>query len=366
MKTSFQIGKILGIPIKLHITFLLILPVFSLVFATNPAPFGFQDLTTPLMNYLLSLITTILLFLCVLLHELGHSYVAQRYGVEIKDITLMLIGGVSSMEEIPRNPSQELKMAFAGPLVSLVIGFTIFVSNFLVASMINSYAATPIYMMFNILSSINIVLGLFNLLPAFPMDGGRVLRAWYAKRMNYVQATHYAASIGKIFAILMGIIGLFSNAWLILIAFFVYIGASEEDRSTTVTVTLEKYTVSDVMSPDVTSVPPDMTIDALLHFMFEERHMGYPVIEHNSLKGIVTLSDVHKVPPLDRAVLQVRDIMTTDVVSLNMSDKASEAFKLMMSNNIGRVLVVDSNGSVVGILSRTDLMRAMMLANEQL
>ncbi|WP_370572842.1 CBS domain-containing protein [Methanomethylovorans sp.] len=366
MKTSFQIGKILGIPIKLHITFLLILPVFALVFATNPAPFGFQNQTSPLMSYLLSFTTTILLFFCVLLHELGHSYVAQRYGVEIKDITLMLIGGVSSMEEIPRNPSQELKMAFAGPLVSLIIGFTIFVSNFLVASMIASYGATSIYMMFNILSSINIVLGLFNLLPAFPMDGGRVLRAWYAKRMNYIQATHYAASVGKLFAFLMGIVGLFSNAWLILIAFFVYIGASEEDRSTTVTVTLEKYSVSDVMTPNVTSVSPYMTIENLLHFMFEHRHMGYPVMEGNSLKGIVTLTDVHKVPPLERAVLQVRDIMTTSVFSLTADAKAADAFKLMMSNNIGRVLVIDSNGSVVGILSRTDLMRAMMLSNEQL
>lgn len=366
MKTSFQIGKIFGIPIKLHITFLFILPVFALVFATNPAPFGFQDQATPLLNYLLSFTTTVLLFFCVLLHELGHSLVAQRYGVEIKDITLMLIGGVSSMEEIPRNPSQELKMAFAGPLVSIIIGFTIFLANFLVASLITSYAATPIYMMFNILSSINIVLGLFNLLPAFPMDGGRVLRAWYAKRMNYVQATHYAASVGKIFAFLMGIIGLFSNPWLILIAFFVYIGASEEDRSTTVTVTLEKYSVSDVMSPEVTSVSPYMNIEDLLHFMFEHKHMGYPVMEGNYLKGIVTLSDVHKVPSLERAVLQVRDIMTTTVISLTADAKASEAFKLMMSNNIGRVLVVDSTGSVVGILSRTDLMRAMMLSNEQL
>ncbi|MBC7086095.1 MAG: CBS domain-containing protein [Methanomethylovorans sp.] len=366
MNTSFQIGTILGIPIKLHITFLLILPVFALVFATNPAPFGFQDQSSPLINYLLSFTTTIFLFLCVLLHELGHSYIAQRYGVEIKDITLMLIGGVSSMEEIPRNPSQELKIAFAGPLVSLVIGFTLFIVNFLIASLIVSYASTSIYLMFNILGSINIVLGLFNLLPAFPMDGGRLLRAWYAKRMNYIQATHYAASVGKIFAFIMGVFGLFYNPWLILIAFFVYIGASEEDKATTVTVTLEKYLVSDVMTRDVISVSPYMSIENLLQFMLEHKHMGYPVMEGDSLKGIVTLTDVHKVPPLERAVLQVRDIMTTDVISLPVNAKASEAFKLMVSNNIGRLLVVDSTGSVVGILSRTDLMRAMMFYNEQL
>jgi len=217
--------------------------------------------------------------------------------------------------------------------------------------------------MLNILGSINIVLGLFNLLPAFPMDGGRLLRAWYAKRMSYVKATHYAASFGKLFAFLMGIIGLFFNPWLILIAFFVYIGASEEDKSTTITVLLEKYSVKDIMSSDVVSVSPDINVEDLSKLMFEKKHLGYPVIKGNSLKGIVTFTDIRNILPHERYAKLVSDIMTSDVISVSPQDPASEAFKVMTRNNIGRVLVMDK-GELVGILSRSDLMRAMMLLNE--
>ncbi|WP_094227632.1 CBS domain-containing protein [Methanolobus psychrotolerans] len=363
MKSSFKIGSIMGIPIKLHITFLLILPVFALVFATNPQPYGFADIGSTTKSYALSLLTTILLFGCILLHELGHSYMAKSYGVKIKDITLLLFGGVSSMEEIPRDPSQEFKMAFAGPLVSLIIGFGLLGLNILAVSSIPTYSTTPIYLMVGILASINIVLALFNLLPAFPMDGGRLLRAWYAKRMSYVKATHYAAYIGKMFAFLMAIVGLFSNPWLILIAFFVFMGASEEDKSTTVTVSLEKYRVADIMSKEVISVPPEMTVEELSHFMFENKHLGYPVIKGNSLKGIVTFTDIRNVLPHERYATLVSDVMTRNVISLPSGANAAEAFKIMTINNIGRVLVID-NENVTGILSRSDLMRSLMLLSE--
>lgn len=363
MNTSLKIGSIMGIPIKLHITFLLILPVFALVFATNPQPYGFADVGSSTEVYALSLLTTILLFGCILLHELGHSYIAKSYGVEIKDITLLLFGGVSSMEEIPRNPSQEFKMAFAGPFVSLVIGFGLLALHIMAISFIPSYSGTSIYLMVGILASINIVLALFNLLPAFPMDGGRLLRAWYAKRMSYVKATHYAAYIGKMFAFLMGVIGLFSNPWLILIAFFVYIGASEEDKQTTVSVSLEKHKIEDVMSKEVVSVLPEMTVEDLSHFMFEKKHLGYPVIKGNSLKGIVTFTDIRNVLPHERYATLVSDVMTKDVISLPSGANAAEAFKTMTVNNIGRVLIVDDD-TVKGILSRTDLMRLLMLESE--
>lgn len=363
MRTSFKIGTIIGIPVKLHITFLLIMPVFAFVFATTVPPLGFAGTASEITVYVLSFITTILLFACVLLHELGHSYIAKGFGVEIKDITLLLFGGVSSMEDIPRIPSQELKMAFAGPFVSFVIGVVLLAFNMLVSSYFAGYSETLVFLMFNILGSINIVLGLFNLLPAFPMDGGRLLRAWYAKRMSYVKATHYAAYFGKMFAFIMGILGLFFNPWLILIAFFVYIGASEEDRATTVTVLLEKYNVREIMTQDVVSVSPDINVEELSKFMFEKKHMGYPVVEGNSLKGIVTFTDIRNILPHERYAKLVSDIMTRDVISVSPQDAASEAFKVMTRNNIGRVLVMD-NGKLVGILSRSDLMRTMMLINE--
>jgi Zn-dependent protease/predicted transcriptional regulator len=364
MKTSLKIGTIIGIPIKLHITFLLILPVFALVFATNPAPLGFADISSVSTKYILSLLTTILLFVCILLHELGHSFIAKKYGVNIKDITLLLFGGVSSMEEIPRNPSQEFKMAFAGPLVSFIIGFALIALNIIVASYVSGYSSSSIYMMFSILGSINIILGTFNLIPAFPMDGGRLLRAWYAKRMSYIKATHYAAYFGKLFAFLMGIFGLLaSSPWLILIALFVYVGASEEDKATTVTVLLEEYTVKDTMSKTLISVSEDTTIEDFSKIMFESKHMGYPVMKGNSLKGIVTFTDIRNILPHERFTTLVSDVMTKDIISVSSKDAASEAFKVMITNNIGRVLVID-DGELVGILSRTDLMRTLMLLNE--
>ncbi|TQD28417.1 M50 family metallopeptidase [Methanolobus vulcani] len=363
MNSSYKIGSIMGIPIKVHITFLFILPIFALVFATNPQPYGFADIGSPAITYGLSLLTTILLFVCVLLHELGHSYIAKSYGVEIKDITLMLLGGVSSMEEIPREPSQEFKMAFAGPLVSLIIGFGLLGLNIATSSLISSYSTTWLYLMVNILATINIILALFNLIPAFPMDGGRILRSMFAKRMSYIKATHYAASVGKMFAFMMALIGVVSNLWLLLIAFFVYIGASEEDKSTTVTVSLERYKVGDIMSKDVISVEPEMTVEELSHFMFENKHLGYPVIKSNSLKGIVTFTDIRNVMPHERYAVLVSDVMTKDVVTLPSSASAAEAFKVMTINNIGRVLVMDDD-IVKGILSRTDLMRSLMLLTE--
>jgi len=359
MKTSVQIARIMGIPIKLHITFLLILPLFALIFASNPAPYGFSDIDPLLVRYLLSLITTILLFTCILLHELGHSYLARKYGLKIDSITLLLFGGVAAMEEMPREPAKEAKMAFAGPMVSFTIGAGCLV----LYGLLPSFSGTALFRIIWIMGYINLILGVFNMLPAFPMDGGRVLRAWFAAHMPYVEATQRAAYIGKLFAFLMAMVGIMFNPWLLLIAFFVYIGASEEERATVVSVTLEKVTVGDIMTRDIISVTPSMTVEDITTFMFEKKHMGYPVIEANVLKGIVTFTDVHKVPQQERANVLVSDVMTRDIISITADADASEALKLMSTRNIGRVLVID-NGSVIGILSRTDLMRTLMLLSE--
>ena len=361
MKSSFKIGSVLGIPIKLHITFLLVLPMFAYVFAINPQPFGFQGVEPPTLKYALSILTAILLFVSILLHELAHSYLAMRYGINIESITLFLFGGISAMEEMPRKPGQEAKMAFAGPLTSLIIGTISLLIYWSLISPKPSLSQNPISHILWILGSMNIVLGIFNLLPAFPMDGGRVLRSFYARRMSYVKATQSAASIGKLFAILMAIFGiLIGNLWFPLIALFIYVGASEEERSTQAEVTLENIFARDIMSKDVVSVSPTMTVEELVQFMFEKKHMGYPVMERDSLKGIVTFTDIERIPYLDRPVALVSDIMTRDIISVPSNAQASDVLKLISARNIGRVVVVD-NGSVVGILSRTDLVRVLKL-----
>ncbi|MDD4619302.1 MAG: CBS domain-containing protein [Methanosarcina sp.] len=364
MKSSLKIGSVMGIPIRLHITFLLILPIFAYVFAINPQPFGFEGVEPPLIKYSLSVLTAILLFASIVLHELAHSYMAMRYGVKIESITLFLFGGVSAMEEIPRKPGQEAKMASAGPLTSLIIGFACLLIYGNLISPNPTLSQNPVYLIIWILGAMNLVLGVFNLLPAFPMDGGRVLRSFYARRMSYVKATQSAATVGKFLAILMAIFGiLVGNLWFPLIALFIYVGASEEERSTRAEVTLENIQVKDIMTRDVVSVSPSMTVEDLIKFMLEKKHMGYPVMEEDSLRGIVTFTDAQNVPYLERPVIQVSDIMTRDIISVPPGAQASDVLRLISSKNIGRIIVID-NGSVVGILSRTDLIRILRLKSE--
>jgi Zn-dependent protease/predicted transcriptional regulator len=368
MNTSIQIGKIMGIPIKLHITFLLILPVFAYFFDVNPAPFGFNDVQLSIIRYALSLSAAISLFICVLLHELGHSAVAKKHGSNIQSITLFLFGGVSAMEEIPRDPKIELKMALAGPGVSFLIGMWLGLIYILTKPADLSYIAylfldisnNPYLRLIWLIGYINIILGIFNLLPAFPMDGGRVLRAWLAERMSYIKATRTAAGVGKMFAIIMGIFGLFASLWFILIAFFIYIGASEEEKSTEVTVVLEGVKIKDIMSKNVTSVTSGMSVEELVDLMFRFKHMGYPVLDDTEVKGIVTFTDVQKVPREERKKVRVSEIMTKELITLREDDDAVNAIKLMTVNNIGRI-VITKEKQIVGIVSRTDILRSVQL-----
>ena len=364
MKSSLGIGRVMGIPIKLHITFLLVLPMFAYVFAINPQPFGFAGVEPPLTRYAFSALAAILLFVSILLHELAHSYLAKSYGVKIEGITLFLFGGVSAMEEMPRKPGQEAKMAFAGPLTSLIIGTVCLLIYKYLISFNPTFLQNPAYLILWILGSMNLVLGIFNLLPAFPMDGGRVLRSFYATRMSYVKATQSAASVGKFFAILLAIFGIIvGNLWFPLIALFIYVGASEEEKSTQAEVALENILVKDIMTKDVVPVSPSMSVDDLVQFIFHKKHMGYPVMDGDHLKGVVTLTDIERVPYQDRYAARVSDIMTKNIISVPSTARASDALKLISSKNIGRVMVVD-NGSLVGILSRTDLVRILRLRSE--
>ncbi len=230
MQPSFKIGNIMGIPIKLDTSFLLALPISAYFFAINSQPYGFAGVEPTIVRYALSTLSAIFLFASVLLHELAHSYLAKRYGVNIASITLLLFGGVASMG-IPQKPGQEVKIAFAGPLTSLIIGFIcLFTYNYVISSN-PALSQNSIYLIIWVLGSMNLLLGIFNLLPAFPMDGGRILRSLFAMKMSYVKATHSAASIGKFLAILMAVYGIYAgDLWLPLIALYIYGNASNEDR----------------------------------------------------------------------------------------------------------------------------------------
>ncbi len=378
MKWSYQIGSIRGIPIKLHLTFLIILLAFIWVFGVNDfriktlgiiLGFGGMNISTGL-KYLLGAIASVLFFSTLLFHELSHSVVAQGYGVHIRSITLFVIGGVSQMEEIPREPRMEARISAAGPALSLGIGILASAIYYLFgpASPAETGATfkNAALIVVGIIAFYNIFLGLFNLIPAFPMDGGRILRAWFAMRMPYIEATRRAVAVGKSFAFAMGIFGLLTlnmgGLWLLLIALFIYFGASGEEKATVISITLEGVKVRNVMTsvPDVIYVPPDWTLEELIDVMFKTRHMGYPVQESQAspVLGVITFADVQRVPASRRGITRVEDVMKREIISIGPDADAFDALKLMSSRNLGRLIVLE-DGQMVGIVSRTDLMRAI-------
>ncbi len=379
MKWSFQIGRIRGIPIKLHVTFLIILFFVIWLFAANDftilgMTIGFGAMAFSIgIKYLLSTVAAILFFATLLFHELSHSFVAQRFGARIRGITLFIIGGVSQLEDIPREPGMEARISAAGPGLSLGIGVGSYLLYYLFGPItrvavgeLRVIEATPLnaaLIIVGIIAFYNVILGLFNLIPAFPMDGGRLLRAWLAMRMPYIDATRRAVAVGKSVAFIMGIFGLFTlQFFLLLIAFFIYFGGTEEERATVVSVTLEGVKVKDLMTkvPDVIYVPPDWTIDRLIEVMFMVKHMGYPVQEslNSPVLGVVTFADVRKVPASQQRTVRVGDIMTREVVAIHPDADAYDAIKLMSTRNIGRLIVM-KDGQMQGIVSRTDIMRAI-------
>ena len=351
-------ASIRGIPIKLHLTFLIILLAFIWVFAVNDyriktlgitLGFGGMDISTGL-KYLLGAITSVLFFSTLLFHELSHSFVAQSYGANIRSITLFVIGGVSQMEEIPREPRMEARISAAGPALSLGIGIltSAIYYTFGPVSPAETEATfkSAALIVAGIIAFYNVLLGLFNLVPAFPKDGGRILRAWFAMRMPYIDATRRAVSVGKSFAIAMGIFGLFfGGPILIAIAIFIYLGASGEEKATVISTTLEGVKVRDVMTsvPDVIYVPPDWTLEELIDVMFKTRHMGYPVQESQAspVLGVITFADVQMVPASKRATTRVEDVMKREIISIGPDADAYDALKLMSSRNLGRLIVLE-------------------------
>ncbi len=364
MKASLKIGRIFGIPIKIHITFLLILPVFALSFGfVSSTVLGFilsyNDLPIDVFGkFILGLLAAVLFFIAVLLHELAHSYVAIRNGYTISGITLLIFGGVSEIEREPPQAPGEAWMAFVGPAASFAIGLALLPVWFIFSSL-SGLAANIAAITAGLMSFYNILLGAFNIIPAFPMDGGRVLRATLAKRLGFVRATTIAVQVGKMLALVMGFVGiLFFNPWLIFIAFFLYIGAGEEERSTLLSQALEGLSIGQIMSRNVSTIAPNATVRDLFDKMMVEKHLGYPVVEDGRLIGIVTLEDGQKVPAEQRNILTVGKIMTSKVITVSPDTPAMEAIQAVQRARIGRLVVLE-NDKVVGIVSRSDLMRVL-------
>ena len=299
MKYSFKIGSAWGIPIELHITFiLLIIAVFGLSLYSSAESGNLSIFSEQFYSFFLVLG----LFFFVVFHEFAHSVVARHYGIKVRKIILYPIGGVSEIEELPDNPAQEWRMAIAGPLTSLVLGFALLaVVLFTSPQILDLSALTSLTGNFVFdLAVVNILLGAFNLIPAFPMDGGRVFRALLAERMKYSDATRYAVTLGRIFGIAMVVVGFIFPSYflLILVGIFVYIGASEEGEQTIVSTALAGIRVKDVMQSEIGSVDPQQTLTEALEVMFKNRYHDVLVEKDGVFKGVVTWTELMKADPL--------------------------------------------------------------------
>lgn len=377
MNASLQIGNLAGIPVKLHWSFLLVIPLFAwiigsqirltteLIAALFGVPIDVTLIAAGLNPYILGSIVALGLFVGVFIHEMAHSLIAKAKGIKIHSITLLILGGVSQMEETMPDPKIELPMALAGPMTSLALGLISAALVYIFDAVVPDPAVAGVLVFtFGYLGLLNILLFGFNLLPAFPMDGGRVLRAWLARRMPLSRATRIAADVGKGFAVVFGIVGLlFLNPILIIIAFFIYIGASQEATFLRYNILLQDITVADAMSSPVVTVEPTTPLSRLVEMMYETKHLGFPVVDRGALVGIVALADVHKITPQDREAMQVRDVMTRSPTTLPPSAPLLDALKIITGKDIGRIPVV-SDGALVGIVTRTDVLRVMELREE--
>jgi Zn-dependent protease/CBS domain-containing protein len=364
---GIRIGKVAGIPIYLDYSWFVIffLLAWTIGFVSMPAVYpGLSQL-----EYLfIGTLSALLLFVSILVHELAHSVVAKRSGLKIGRITLYLLGGVSQLENEPNNPSLELRMAAAGPLTSLAISVLVGVS-WLFSSWMNLTPLVQAPLLY--VALVNALVAGFNLIPAFPMDGGRVLRSLLWRRNgDFVHSTVVASNTGRVFAYILVFFGLFtmifvdfvSGVWFLLIGWFISSSAASSLRQTIIQEDLRGVKVADLMTRNVESVTPEMDLGGLSEEFMRTKHTGFPVVSSGELVGCVTLGDLRKVKKESWATTKTGEIMTPreKLVTALGGDSAMDIITPMNQMNIGRIFVTDG-GKMTGIVTRSDILKAVEL-----
>ncbi|HSM24148.1 MAG TPA: site-2 protease family protein [Anaerolineaceae bacterium] len=364
MRWSFKLFKIKGIDVKIHTLFILILVWAAYRWSVTTGD-GLQ-------GALFGVVATLLLFVAVFLHELGHSLQAMKYKVKVKDITLMPLGGVAQMEELPKNPKQELKIALAGPLVNFAIAAILVVIGMILQTrsiislneLVTSLGQTNWAGMLAYLTMANLLLGLFNLLPAFPMDGGRILRSLLAMRMDHTRATRIAAVIGQGLAFLMGLIGFMNGQFtLILIAIFVWMGASQESRGVVVQDTLRDIKVRRAMVRSPHSLKVNDSLSKAVELTLTSAQSDFPVVEWSTQKVVGILGEAELLNGLKKLgeAAAVREVMRTDFPATHLDDALYVTIEKMAKAKIKAVPVVDDDQNLIGMISSNDVNEAYRL-----
>jgi Zn-dependent protease len=371
---NYTILRIWGIPIRINISLLIFLPALawligsgeqiaaysSLINSLTPATVEPAMLDSPNDRWLIGASAAVALFGSVTFHELGHAWAAMRYDIEVDSITLWLLGGLASLSSMPEEWDQEFWIAIAGPISSLVLA-----AGCLGALLVVPESAVLLVYVLGFVAVMNIVLAVFNMLPAFPMDGGRVLRALLARNRPYVSATQTAARVGTLFAFLFVFIGIFVvfSPLLLLLALFIYMAATSESRSVVIAELLSGLTVADLID-DTEPVHRETPLEEVFGRMFGARRSDLAVVDaRGDIVGVLTASALKEVPQEEYATRTVGEILRADLPRIDSETTAADGLYELMRGR-SDVAIVERDGTAVGLVSRGDFMSALDLRRE--
>jgi Zn-dependent protease/predicted transcriptional regulator len=342
MRWSWKLGEFAGIGVYVHATFGIVILWVAIMHWSQGEGFA---------GILGGILFILAIFACVVFHEFGHALMARRFGISTRDITLLPIGGVARLERMPEDPKQELAVALAGPAVNVVIAVGLFFWLWVTSAWLPfeklGVVAGPFWERLMIL---NVLLVVFNMLPAFPMDGGRVVRALLAKRMNYVRATQIAASLGQGMALLFGLIGFFSNPFLLFIAFFVWIGASQEASMVQMRAALGGIPVNHAMVTDFQALYPDDSLERAIQMILAGSQQDFPVVDGTEVVGVLTRQDFLRALTERGKGTSVSEVMQRDIQVVDSSEMLESAFQRLQACQC-HTLPVQQSGRLVGLLT---------------
>jgi len=359
----FYLGRILGIPIRAHYSWLPVFPFYAWAIASGLLPREAPGLSV-YEYWALGIFTTALLFASVLAHELAHAVMARAEGLGTGNITLYMFGGLASLNGQPAQPSSEFKIAVVGPAASFLIGTIFFLANTI---FVNDITHGAIGQVLRHLGLVNWFLAGFNILPGLPLDGGRVLRAalWRYNK-NFRAATQIAVRSGLMIALTLVVWGIYyflrvdwvMGMWMAIIGLIIGLMlGTTEGRSHRVW-RVKRGTVEDVMNRDVVQIPPGMKVTDFINKVLENNHhTSFPVVDNRRLHGMLLLEELKSVPREDWPRLEARDVMrpVDTTMFINSASTIPQAQAVLASNGLGRAVVLDSNGLIVGYVSQSDI-----------
>jgi Zn-dependent protease len=357
MHWSYRIGRVAGTDIKVHVTFLLLVGWWALI--------GYSQ--GGITAALTSALALLALFACVVLHEFGHILMARRFGVRTPDVILLPIGGVARLERIPEEPRQELLIALAGPAVTLAIAVILYAVLRLGGSPAQVRELSEQQPFLAFLVTVNIYLLLFNLIPAFPMDGGRVLRAILSSRLGLVRGTRIAATLGQSLAVLGGLYGLTrSEPLLVLVAFFVFLGANAEASAVETRAAGQGLQVRQMMVTDFRTVPIHATLSQAVDLLLSGEQREFPVLDNlGRTEGILTRDNLIRGLSQRGPNSLVADSMTADVPTVSPNLSFQEALDRLRASHLPALPVVDLGGSLVGLLTLDNITDLLLVRRAQ-